>query len=334
MAVEVKEIQQQPIIINNNINITTTNNNNNTTNNIKKVNKTPNYANNVYDNPVSNDKLNKKINKKIKADEKINFLLQMKQLDEDLEKQEIQLIKLQIEKADRDDREEEARIKQLEEDEIKRVKLENENYINKCLNSPEVLRNKQIYRAKKEKEQDDLNNIKDKYNIDFYDKNGKKQVVYQFDDNLKEIYDGIISDVKCYKCKTIKAYPNDYMTKKNKLTTSIFLKNGKEECVCAECVYKKTEQITEYVKNHEIRCKKCLNLYYCNGKDMRIKHEEGENCLKMSKKRKLINGKIYGIMELRSICKLNNIKNYVRMNKIEMINTILSLDKIEIPEGL
>lgn len=309
---------------------------------INNITVVPNYINNYFLNPYDNKKSNQNIYKKLEKEKKLREKLE-KIEKEKLEKEELERLQNEA-------------FNLLKENELEKIQVEKEidelienerkkdvalNY--QILNNPKIEQNKIQRRYRLEKEKYEIQQLEDKYgkNISKVD---YKYLAIQTDEELKKKFEcDFICDIKCHYCDILRAYPNDYVNRYKKaineydngnINPSFLDKNGNLLYKCYECSKKKSDSVINFRDNNKKKCDLCNCWYYCFNEDQRIKHEESKRCINATKRNKLINGKKYTVLQLRNICKYNNIKNYKNMNKEEILNAILSIENYKIPEDL
>ena len=74
---------------------------------------------------------------------------------------------------------------------------------------------------------------------------------------------------------------------------------------------------------------------------LRPKHESSSRHIKALGRNKTINGKIYSVLQLRKICNVNanddgtlKVAGFSRMGKEEILERLLKIENLIIPEGL
>ncbi len=89
-----------------------------------------------------------------------------------------------------------------------------------------------------------------------------------------------------------------------------------------------------------VKCK-CGFSYYCATFQARQKHEASTRHIKALGRNKKINGKLYSVLQLRKICNVNKnadgtltVAGFTRMNKEEILERLLKIENLIIPEGL
>jgi hypothetical protein len=86
---------------------------------------------------------------------------------------------------------------------------------------------------------------------------------------------------------------------------------------------------------------KCGVTYYCATPEAKHKHETSTRHIKALGRNKKISGKIYSVLQLRKICNANLntdgtliVAGFTRMNKEQILERLLKIDNLVIPEGL
>ena len=72
--------------------------------------------------------------------------------------------------------------------------------------------------------------------------------------------------------------------------------------------------------------------YYCSSDRAMVLHEQSDRHKKALRRNRLIEGKRYKIDELRLLCRTNSIPYYNSLKVEDMIDKLLSLEDITIPE--
>ena len=314
------------IVINNNtnnINYNTSNliptyntTNNNTTNKITKIID----PDGIID-PLSSDyqRILKKANK-YKAEREKREMEQLKmtkqkellkKLDEEVEKEEQQCALREREQAL-----EEKRQKELSENQIKL----------------DIAERKKKNKERMDKKNREIDAIEKAYNVSF----GELSSVEQPDERLKQYNDGLLICLCCSQCRVFKAYPNNYLDTYGRLNEN----RTNDKDICSECVKEKSEKVIDCRLSNMVKCK-CGIKYYCATIEARQKHEVSEKHINALKRNKAIDGKTYSVIQLRKICLANvnsdgtlKVAGASRMSKEEILDRLLKIDNLVIPEGI
>ena len=139
---------------------------------------------------------------------------------------------------------------------------------------------------------------------------------------IKEGFD-IVYPFNCVKCGIVKAFPYDFLNKNGK-------DNGFNKC--SLCMTTETKRVKECLAKSNIECP-CGLKYYCTDLTQ-AKHQNSKMHINGMKQIKINNGKIYNCDELRLICSMNNIKDYAKLSVCKMIDAILKVENLKIPEDL
>lgn len=197
----------------------------------------------------------------------------------------------------------------------------------------EIAEAKRIRKQKKDKENSEIEAIEKGYNVTF---EGRLSSVEQPDEILKKYNGGLLTCLICSHCNVMKAYPNGYLDTYGRLNEN----RTSSKDVCSECIYEKSQKEIDNRLCNMVKCK-CGIKYYGATHEAKLKHEASEKHLKALERNKRINGKIYSAIQLRKICNANlnedrtlKIVGASRMQKKEIIDKLLKIENLVIPEGL
>ncbi len=133
-----------------------------------------------------------------------------------------------------------------------------------------------------------------------------------------------------------KAYPNGYLDTSARLNEN--RTNNKD--ICSECLMAKSQIVTDSMSCNMVKCS-CGVTYYGTTIEARNKHESSPRHIKALGRNKTINGKIYSVLQLWKICHVNanedgtlKVAVFSRTGKEEILERILKIDNLVIPEGL
>lgn len=302
-----------------------------------------NYINNYFLNPKDNEKANKAIHSKLEKERKLKEKLEKlekERLEKELkEKEGIENQRKELSGLEKFLEKERINVEKAIDEEIENQRKRDIALNDKIMNNAQTEQNRIARKIRNEEIKYQIEKLEEKYGKNISGNDYKYEAI-QTDEELRKdnfkhtLCGGDKIDTRiCQFCKMIKAHPNDFVNKNKK---EIIATNSKGEYLfkCYDCLKKKSDKVMDYRERFIVKCDKCNCKYYCSNREFRIKHEESEECINGRKKNKLINGKKYTVMELRKICKYNDIKNYKNMKKEEILSNILSLEKIKIPEDL
>ena len=196
----------------------------------------------------------------------------------------------------------------------------------------EIAETKRINKQRMDKKNSEIEAIEKGYNVTF---EGRLSSVEQPDEILKKYNGGLLTCLICSHCNVMKAYPNGYLDTYGRLNEN----RTSNKDVCSECIYEKSQKEIDNRLCNMVKCK-CGIKYYGATHEAKLKHEASEKHLK-ALERKRINGKIYSAIQLRKICNANlnedrtlKIVGASRMKKEEIIDRLLKIENLVIPEGL
>ena len=196
----------------------------------------------------------------------------------------------------------------------------------------EVAERKRLNKERMDKKDREIDAIEKAYNVSF----GELSSVEQPDENLMKYNGGLLISLCCSKCRVFKAYPNDYLDTYGRLNENRI--NNKD--VCSECLMVKSQIVTDSMSCNMVKCS-CGVTYYGATIEARNKHESSSRHIKALGRNKTINGKIYSVLQLRKICNVNanedgtlKVAGFSRMGKEEILERLLKIDNLIIPEGL
>jgi hypothetical protein len=196
----------------------------------------------------------------------------------------------------------------------------------------EVAERKRLNKERMDKKDREIDAIEKAYNVSF----GELSSVEQPDEILKKYNGGLLTCLICSHCNVMKAYPNGYLDTYGRLNEN----RTSNKDVCNECIYEKSQKEIDNRLCNMVKCK-CGIKYYGATHEAKQKHEKSEKHLKALERNKRINGKIYSSIQLRKICNANlnedrtlKIVGSSRMKKEEIIDRLLKIENLVIPEGL
>ena len=196
----------------------------------------------------------------------------------------------------------------------------------------EVAERKKKNKERMDKKHSEIDTIEKTYNVSF----GELSSVEQPIENLKKLNDGLLICLCCSKCRVFKAYPNDYLDTYGRLNENRI--DNKD--VCSECLLTRSQQIIDCMSCNMVKCS-CGVTYYGATFEARQKHESSPRHIKALGRNKQINGKTYSVLQLRKICNVNTnedgtlkVAGFSRMGKEEILERLLKIDNLIIPEGL
>ena len=230
-----------------------------------------------------------------------------------------------------DDASEEQQCALREKEQLLEEKRKKDLYDNKI--KLEIAETKRLNKQRMDKKNSEIEAIEKGYNVTF---EGRLSSVEQPDEILKKYNGGLLTCLICSHCSVMKAYPNGYLDTYGRLNENRI--NDKD--VCTECLMEKSQNIIENRLCNMIKCK-CGIKYYGATHEATQKHEKSEKHLKALERNRRINGKIYSAIQLRKICNFNlnedrtlKIVGASRMKKEEIIDKLLKIENLVIPEGL
>jgi hypothetical protein len=196
----------------------------------------------------------------------------------------------------------------------------------------EVAERKRINKEKMDKKNSEIDVIEKTYNVSF----GELSSVEQPIENLKKYNNGLLICLCCSKCRVFKAYPNDYLDTYGRLNENRI--DNKD--ICSECLLTRSQQIIDSMSCNMVKCS-CGVTYYGATIEARNKHESSSRHIKALGRNKKIDGKTYSVLQLRKICNVNanedgtlKVAGFSRMGKEEILERLLKIDNLVIPEGL
>ena len=196
----------------------------------------------------------------------------------------------------------------------------------------EIEETKRINKQRMDKKNNEIEAIENGYNVSF----GTLSCVEQPDETLKKYNGGLLTCLICSRCKIIKAYPNGFLDTYGRLNENRV--NNKD--ICSECLTEKSRKVCENISCNMVKCK-CGVSYYGATFEARQKHEASTRHIKALGRNKKINGKTYSVLQLRKICNVNKnadgtltVAGFTRMNKEEILERLLKIENLIIPEGL
>ena len=196
----------------------------------------------------------------------------------------------------------------------------------------EIAENKKRNQQRMEKQNSEIEAIEKGYDVTF----GELSSVEQPDETLKQYNDGLLMCMCCDKCKVFKAYPNGFLDTYGKLNEN--RKDGK--FLCSECLMDKSQKVCDIKSYSMVKCS-CGVTYYGATQEAIHKHETSERHIKALGRNKTINGKTYSVLQLRKICGANvnsdgtlKVAGFSRMSKEEILEKVLKIENLVIPEGL
>ena len=147
---------------------------------------------------------------------------------------------------------------------------------------------------------------------------------------------GLLICLCCSKCRVFKAYPNGYLDTYGRLNENRI--DNKD--VCSECLLTRSQQVTDSISYNMVKCP-CGVTYYGATFEARHKHETSPRHIKALGRNKTIGGKTYSVLQLRKICNANisedgslKVAGFSRMSKEDILERLLKIDNLIIPEGL
>jgi len=200
--------------------------------------------------------------------------------------------------------------KEYNENEVDLVEEKNKQLEQKI--NEEVLFRKEIRIRRNLIHDTDIKEIHKRYGYDVVEEHLIKQGISK------------VIPLKCSKCKIMKCFPYEFLTKTNK-------DNGFNHC--SVCMSESSSKVQKSVKNNTMICQ-CGMSVFCS--DLTLsKHEVSNIHFNRLKQKNINNGsRIYNLKELRIIGKVNHIKYCNTLNTNDMIKEILMIDTIIIPEDL
>ena len=127
---------------------------------------------------------------------------------------------------------------------------------------------------------------------------------------------------QCDRCKDVKAIPYQSLNKFNKVS---------QTNTCSECTKTRSDQVKKCTEQNMCSCV-CGITYYCSSDRAMVLHEQSDRHKKALRRNRLIEGKRYKRDELRLLCRTNSIPYYNSLKVEDMIDKLLSLEDITIPE--
>jgi hypothetical protein len=196
----------------------------------------------------------------------------------------------------------------------------------------EIEETKRINKQRMDKKNNEIEAIENGYNVSF----GTLSCVEQPDETLKKYNGGLLTCLICSRCKIIKAYPNGFLDTYGRLNEN----RVDNKDICSECLTEKSRKVCENISCNMVKCK-CGVSYYGATFEARQKHEASTRHIKALGRNKKINGKTYSVLQLRKICNVNKnadgtltVAGFTRMNKEEILERLLKIENLIIPEGL
>jgi len=258
--------------------------------------------------------------RKVKEEESIEF---NKKKESEFIKEQLRLLAIETEKD-----KERCAIREREQSEDKlRNDMMHDIPIKLVVNQA-----KKIRRERNDKKENEIEAIEKEYNVTF----GELSSVEQPDETLKKYHNGLLICLCCSKCKVFKAYPNGYLDSYGRLNENRIDKKD----ICSECLLTRSQLVSESMSCNMVKCA-CGVLYYGATFEAIHKHETSPRHIKALGRNKTIGGKTYSVLQLRKICNANLnpdgtliLTGASRMSKEDILERLLKIDNLIIPEGL
>ena len=195
--------------------------------------------------------------------------------------------------------------------------------VRKCEANPESKWNS--YQEKLQKEAQDRER-ENRYKLEERER-AEKAIFDEFGYHIKEehlIQQGFkkVIPFQCVRCKDVKALPYQFLNKFNKVS---------QTNTCSECTKTRSDQVKKCTEQNMCSCV-CGITYYCSSDRAMVLHEQSDRHKKALRRNRLIEGKRYKRDELRLLCRTNSIPYYNSLKVEDMIDKLLSLEDITIPE--